>query len=71
MQAIKAVFVGDGAVGKTSMLISYTTGSFPAEYIPTVFDNYRCERTMFPAWVRLVVMVTAGRTCLAAKWRAD
>jgi len=37
---IKCVFIGDGAVGKTSLIISYTTNGYPAEYVPTAIDTY-------------------------------
>ena len=40
MKRIKCVLVGDGAIGKTSLIVSYTTNGYPTEYVPTAFDKY-------------------------------
>ena len=37
---IRLTVVGDGNVGKTAALVTYTTHQFPDKYQPTVFETY-------------------------------
>ncbi|MBZ3880306.1 Rho-related GTP-binding protein RhoQ [Sciurus carolinensis] len=43
---LKCMVVGDEAVGKTCLLMSYANNAFPEEDVPTVFDHYAVSVTV-------------------------
>lgn len=58
---IKLVVIGDGAVGKTSLLTVLKGEPFPERYVPTVFDNYALDVTHNNKPYRLHIWDTAGQ----------
>lgn len=51
----KLVIVGDGACGKTCLLIVFSKDQFPEVYVPTVFENYVADIEVDGKQVRLVL----------------
>lgn len=60
-KVIKLVAIGDGAVGKTCMLMVYKDHKFPETYVPTVFENYRCKVNVGDYEVSVQMWDTAGQ----------
>uniref|UniRef100_A0A673Y0D8 Ras homolog family member Q n=1 Tax=Salmo trutta TaxID=8032 RepID=A0A673Y0D8_SALTR len=58
---LKCVVVGDGAVGKTCLLMSYANDAFPEEYVPTVFDHYAVSVNVGGKQYLLGLYDTAGQ----------
>ncbi|KAJ5076576.1 ras-related c3 botulinum toxin substrate 1 [Anaeramoeba ignava] len=40
MEKFKTIFIGDGGIGKTTLLFTYDEKKLLGEYIPTVFDTF-------------------------------
>jgi len=57
MNHFKCMVVGDGAVGKTSLLYSFIFKKFPVNYVPTIFDNFEFKNQE----INLSLWDTAGQ----------
>jgi len=64
MQSIKVVVVGDGAVGKSTFLMSLTLGMpiNSTDYVPTTFDNFHCVYPFESRSISLGLWDTAGQS---------
>jgi small GTP-binding protein len=58
---IRVVAVGDGAVGKTCMLLVFKGDPYPEDYEPTIFENHHELRTVGGRQYCLHLWDTAGQ----------
>jgi small GTP-binding protein len=65
-RTVKLVVTGDGAVGKTCLLVVYAKGRFPAEYVPTIFENYNCKVSLNNTEHTVQLWDTAGQEDLVS-----
>ena len=57
----KLVIVGDGACGKTCLLIVFSKDQFPEVYVPTVFENYVADIEVDGKQVSLLMAMITGQ----------
>ncbi|XP_050535659.1 ras-like GTP-binding protein rhoA isoform X2 [Daktulosphaira vitifoliae] len=57
----KVVIVGDGASGKTSLLLVFFKDEYPQVYVPTVFENFVTQIEVNNKLVELALWDTAGQ----------
>ncbi|KAH8411285.1 hypothetical protein KR215_001359, partial [Drosophila sulfurigaster] len=62
--SIKCVLVGDGAVGKTNLILSYLENRFNPEHVPTASDIYNVDVNVNESPVHLQLCDTAGQDTL-------
>jgi GTPase SAR1 family protein len=66
----KLVIVGDGACGKTCLLIVFSKDQFPDVYVPTVFENYVADIEVDGKQVCfLLFVITNASFCCRWSWR--
>ncbi|KAG8143710.1 hypothetical protein E2320_000915 [Naja naja] len=70
LRGLECVLLGDGAVGKTSLALSYSTNGFPARYVPTALDRFSAVVQVDGVPIRLQLCDTAGQDEFDALWQA-
>nr|XP_056711730.1 rho-related GTP-binding protein RhoH [Euleptes europaea] len=60
LDSVKCVLVGDAAVGKTALLLRFTSETFPDSYKPTVYENTGVEVFLDGIQISLGLWDTAG-----------
>lgn len=61
---VKCVLVGDGAVGKTNLIVTYIQDRFIPEYVPTAFDKYNVDVSVDGRPICVTLCDTAGQDAL-------
>ncbi|XP_063532495.1 uncharacterized protein LOC134743100 [Cydia strobilella] len=64
-EKIKCVLVGDGAVGKSSLIAAYAQDAFREEYQPTAYDTFKVVVDVDDRPIRVEICDTAGQDSMS------